>query len=97
MKDRLINAEAFKEYCRKGMKRAKPLFRSGTLRQFAEQLTDDICKDIDEQPTVEAIPLEWIRQQAEQYPGMESAMWSKLLRPWEKEKTKRELYGGDEQ
>ena len=48
MKDRLINAEAFKEYCRKGMKRAKPLFRSGTLRQFAEQLTDDICKDIDE-------------------------------------------------
>ena len=40
--------------------------------------------------------MDWILQQAEQYPGMESAMWDKLLRMWEKEKTKMELYGGEE-
>ena len=96
MKDKLISAEDFKKYCRNGFKSTAPLFRSGTLRQFANQLTEDICKAIDEQPPVEAIPIDWIRQQADLYPGMESAMWNKLLRLWEKEKTKRELYGGDE-
>lgn len=30
-----------------------------------------------------AIPIEWIRQQAKSYPGMESAMWDKLIRIWE--------------
>lgn len=97
MKDKLISAEAFKKYCREGFKNMAPLFRNGALRQFANQLTEDICKDIDEQPPVEAIPIDWIRQQADQYPGMESAMWNKLLRLWEKEKTKRELYGDDEE
>lgn len=92
---RLIEAEEFKEYCRDGFRRSAMQIRNGALRAFAEQLTEDFCKDIDEQPTVEAIPLDWIRQQAEQYPGMESAMWGKLLRMWEKEKTKMELYGGE--
>ena len=97
MKERLIEAEAFKKYCRRGYKNTEREFRSGTLRAFARQITEDFCKDIDEQPTVEAIPTDWIREQAQEYPGMESAMWDKLLRLWEKEKTQRELYGGDEQ
>lgn len=97
MKERIIKAEAFKKYCRRGYKNTERDFRSGTLRAFARQITEDFCRDIDEQPTVEAIPTEWIREQAQEYPGMESAMWDKLLRLWEKEKTKRELYGGDEQ
>ena len=36
-----------------------------------------------EQTSPDAIPIEWIRQQAENYPGMESAMWNKLIRLWE--------------
>lgn len=93
--DRLINAEAFKKYCRDGFEDNKQLIRSATLRAFAKQLTEDFCKDIDEQATVDAIPTDWIRKQAEDYPGMESAMWDKLLRLWEKEKTQRELFGGE--
>lgn len=42
------------------------------------------------------VDLENNKPQLEEYPGMESAMWGKLLRLWEKEKTKRELYGGEE-
>ena len=41
----------------------------------------------------DSIPVDWIRQQAEEFPGMESAMWSKLLRLWEEKKTYDELYG----
>lgn len=96
MKERLIKAEAFKKYCRDGYENTKREFRSGTLRSFAKQITEDICRDIDEQPTVEAIPTDWIREQAQDHPGMESAMWNKLLRLWDKEKTQRELYGGDQ-
>lgn len=96
MKERLIEAEAFKKYCRRGYKNTERDFRSGTLRAFERQITEDFCKDIDEQPTVEAIPVDWIREQAQEYPGMESAMWDKLLRLWEKEKTQRALYGGEE-
>lgn len=42
-------------------------------------------KIIEEAPAVPAIPTEWIRQQMCDYPGMESAMWSKLLRLWREE------------
>lgn len=52
MKERLIKAEAFKEYCRRGYKNSEREFRSGTLRAFAKQITEDFCRDIDEQPTV---------------------------------------------
>ena len=41
----------------------------------------------------DTIPVEWIRQQAEEFPGMESAMWGKLLRLWEEKKIYNELYG----
>lgn len=93
MKERLIKAEALKNYCRN--KLAISVTRSGTLRKFAEQLTEDTCRDVDAQPTVEAIPVKWIKEQAEEYPGMESTMWAKLLRLWEKEEIEQELYGGE--
>lgn len=96
MKERLIKAEAFKKYCRRRRNRNTADLRSATLKTFALQLIEDFCSDIDRQPTVEAIPTEWIREQAQEYPGMESAMWDKLLRLWEKEKAQRELYGGEE-
>lgn len=41
----------------------------------------------------DTIPVDWIRQQAEEFPGMESAMWGKLLRLWEEKKIYNELYG----
>jgi hypothetical protein len=43
----------------------------------------------------DTIPVEWIRQQAEEFPGMESAMWGKLIRLWKKKIACEELYGGD--
>ena len=42
--------------------------------------------------TTDSIPVEWIRQQAEEFPGMESAMWNKLLRLWEKKNDYEDLY-----
>lgn len=43
----------------------------------------DILEGVKEMDEVRAIPIEWIRQQAVSYPGMESAMWDKLIRIWE--------------
>ena len=31
------------------------------------------------------IPVDWIRKKMPEYPGMESAMWAKLLRLWKAE------------
>lgn len=76
------------------------LCTGGDGREFwtlPKDIIDASMVRISEKHTEDAIPVDWIRQQADQYPGMESAMWNKLLRIWEKEKTKRELYGGDEQ
>ena len=42
--------------------------------------------------TTDAIPVEWIRKQTEEFPGMESAMWNKLLRLWEKKNDYEDLY-----
>lgn len=95
MKERLIEAEALKNYCRSRRNRNTADLRSQTLKTFALQLVEDFCKDVDRQKPVEAIPVDWIREQTQEYPGMESAMWGKLLRLWEKEKTQRELYGGE--
>jgi len=44
---------------------------------------NDILEGVKGQPAIPAIPIEWIRQQAAGYPGMESAMWDKLIRIWE--------------
>lgn len=96
MKETLIKAEALKNYCRSRRNRNIADLRSPTLKTFAQQLIEDFCRDVDMQKPVEAIPVDWIRTQLEEYPGMESAMWDKLMRLWEKEKTKMELYGGEE-
>ena len=96
MKERLIKAEALKDYCRSRRNRNTADLRIQTLKKYAQQLVEDFCKDVDRQKPVEAIPVDWIREQTQEYPGMESAMWNKLLRLWEKEKKQRELYGGEE-
>ena len=49
---RLIDADAFKEYCRTGLNNTKATIRSWSMRAFAEELTESFVRDIDEQPTV---------------------------------------------
>ena len=49
---RLIDADAFKEYCKTGLDETKTMIRSGSMRAFAEELTEAFIRDIDEQPTV---------------------------------------------
>ncbi len=34
---------------------------------------------------LEVIPVDWVREKITKHPGMESAMWSKLLRLWDAE------------
>lgn len=53
---RLIDADAFKDYCRNGYEQVKHMYRDGG--KWARQITEDFCKDIDEQPTIE--PQKWI-------------------------------------
>lgn len=40
---------------------------------------------IDTAPTVEAIPVEWIKNQIKDHPGMHAASWHRLLELWETE------------
>ena len=54
---RLIDANAFKEYICNAYERVKHMYPDGG--EWARQITEDFCKDIDEQPTAEAEP-EWI-------------------------------------
>lgn len=89
---RYIDAEKFKQHLGKDSAGQQAL-RSGTMKAFADELTELVKKDIDKQPTVDAIPVEWIQRQRDMYPGMESAMWQKLLMLWEKERTSEQLYG----
>lgn len=89
---RCIDADRFKKQLGKDGAGQQAL-RSGTMKAFADELTELIKKDIDKQPTVDAIPVEWIQRQRDMYPGMESAMWEKLLILWEKERTSEQLYG----
>lgn len=48
---RLIDADAFKEYIINGFKDAMNLFKNEEGRDVARQITEDFCRDIDEQPT----------------------------------------------
>ena len=48
---RLIDADAFKEYIRNSCEELKPLFPDGG--KLAGRLTEEFCKDIDEQPTID--------------------------------------------
>ena len=53
---RLIDADAFKAYIRNAYEQLKHMYRDGG--KLAGQITEDFCKDIDEQPTIE--PQKWI-------------------------------------
>lgn len=54
---RLIDADAFKNYIRGALDDGKHLYKDNGA--WAKEITDSFCKDIDEQPTVEAEP-RWI-------------------------------------
>lgn len=54
---RLIDADAFKDYIRGALEDVRHLYKDNGV--WAEEITESFCKDIDEQPTVEAEP-RWI-------------------------------------
>lgn len=51
---RLIDADAFKEYICNAYEQVKHMYPDGG--EWARQITEDFCKDIDEQPTIEPHP-----------------------------------------
>ena len=53
---RLIDADAFKEYICNAYEQVKHMYPDGG--EWARQITEDFCKDIDDQPTIE--PQKWI-------------------------------------
>ena len=57
---RLIDADVFKEYIRESFEEAKGEFQTEKYLKIADSVTEGFLKDIDEQPTVEAKPVEWI-------------------------------------
>ena len=53
---RYIDAEKFKQHLgRDGA--GQQALRSGTMKAFADELTELVKKDIDKQPTVDVIPV----------------------------------------
>ena len=54
----------------------------GIAKYFAQQ--------VKAAPVVEAIPVEWIKNQIKDHPGMHAASWSRLLELWETEERKNE-------
>ncbi len=48
---RLIDADAFKEYMRKALEETRDYYPD--KGEWAEDITEQFCKDIDDQPTVE--------------------------------------------
>ena len=54
---RLIDADAFKEYIRYAYEQVKHLYPDGG--KWAKEITEDFCRDIDEQPTIDTQP-KWI-------------------------------------
>ena len=54
---RLIDADAFKEYLKNVFEEVKHVYTDGGV--FAWRITEDFCRDIDEQPTVNADP-RWV-------------------------------------
>lgn len=51
---RLIDADAFKEYLKNAFEEVKHVYTDGGV--FAWRITEDFCRDIDEQPTINAEP-----------------------------------------
>lgn len=75
---RLIDADAFKEYCREGMEEMKKYFKTDKGLKLAIETTESFLKDIDEQPTVnpkqevceDAVSREAVIRLVEQYPNI---------------------------
>lgn len=57
---RLIDADAFKKYCSEGLENMRSCFKTDDGLELAIKTTESFLKDIDEQPTVEAVPKEKI-------------------------------------
>lgn len=57
MEQRLIDANAFKKYLKEKYKEVKDQFQTEKMRSLAQTITNDFCSDIDEQPTVDAVPV----------------------------------------
>ena len=51
---RLIDADAFKEYLKNAFEEVKHVYTDGGV--FAWRITEDFCRDIDEQPTINVEP-----------------------------------------
>ena len=58
MARRLIDAENFKQYCKGGLIEYEKELKAAGRFDFAKMITEEFIKDIDEQPTIPAIPLE---------------------------------------
>ena len=54
---RLIDADAFKDYIRNALEETKHMYKDNG--EWAKEITESFCKDIDEQPTVDPEP-KWI-------------------------------------
>lgn len=63
-----------------GLAKMYPYDFEGTAKYFAKQ--------VKAAPIVEAIPVEWIKNQIKDHPGMHAASWSRLLELWETEEEK---------
>lgn len=57
VEQRLIDADAFKKYLKEKFKDVKDQFQTEKMRSLAQKITNDFCCDIDEQPTVDAVPV----------------------------------------
>lgn len=60
-----------------GLIHIRPYDFVGTAKYFAKQ--------VKAAPVVEAVPVEWIKNQIKDHPGMHAASWSRLLELWETE------------
>ena len=60
---RLIDADALKAYITKGYEEMKSEFKTDKYRGIAKLVTESFCMDIDEAPTIDAVPVKhghWI-------------------------------------
>ena len=65
-----------------GLVEISPYDFEGTAKYFAQQ--------VKAAPVVDAIPVEWIKNQIKDHPGMHAASWGRLLELWETEERKNE-------
>lgn len=78
---RLIDADALK----KDIERQIELCVQMGMGEFAKPLKDGLFKEVDKQPTVDAIPVEWMKK----HWGMNLKI-QYLIEDWQKEQRKEE-------